>query len=75
MRFTGNWKNVTIQIDDITPFTLKSIADSEENTTDDKKLYQVSPGRHSVKVYRGGNIIVNRILFIDNHATAEVIVP
>lgn len=75
IRFSGNLENVTIQIDDMTPFTLKSIADSEKNTTDDKKLYQVSPGRHSVKVYRGGNIIVNRILFIDNHATTEVIIP
>ncbi len=52
IKVAGNWENVTIQIDDMTPFTLKSIADSEKNPTDDKKLYQVSPGRHSVKVFR-----------------------
>jgi hypothetical protein len=72
IKFTGNWENVSIQIDDMNQFVLKS---GSESNADDNKLYQVSPGKHSLKVYRDGNLIINRILFLDNQVTAEVIIP
>ncbi len=72
IKFTGNWENVTIQIDDMNQFVLKSWS---EGGADDNKLYQISPGKHSLKVYRDGNLIVNRLIFIDNQTTAEVIIP
>jgi hypothetical protein len=75
IKFSGNWADVSVQIDDMNQFVLKSGADSEKSSGDDNKLYQLSPGKHSIKVYRDGNLIVNRILFLDNQATAEVIIP
>ncbi|MFZ3136043.1 MAG: hypothetical protein WA126_01485 [Thermodesulfovibrionales bacterium] len=75
IKFTGNRTNVSVQFDDMKQFVLKSGADSEKSSSDVNKLYQVSPGQHSIKVYRDGELIVNRILFLDNQATVEVIIP
>ena len=72
IKFAGNLENVPVQIDDMNQFVLKS---GSKSGADDNKLYQVSQGKHSIKVYRDGNLIVNRILFLDNQATAEVIIP
>jgi hypothetical protein len=75
VKFTGNLTNVSVQIDDMNQFVLKAGGDESGKSNDDKKLYQVSPGKHLIKVYREGHLIVNRILFLDNQATAEVIIP
>lgn len=78
LKFSGNWENVSVQIDDKEPFVLKSIAtseDSEKRDVAENKIYQILPGKHSLKVYRDGNLIVNRILFLENQATTEVIIP
>jgi len=72
IKFAGNLENVSVQLDDTSQFALKS---GSESGADDNKLYQVSPGKHSLKVYRDGNLIINRILFLDDQATAEVIIP
>jgi len=74
IKFTGNCTNVSVQIDDMTPFGLKSGTDSGK-CSDDNKLYQFSPGKHSIKAYRDENLIVNRILLLDNQTTTEVILP
>lgn len=65
LKFTGNPIEVKIQIDDMTPF---SLAESD-------KLYQISPGRHIVKAYRNGELIVNRVLIVDSQVTTEVTIP
>jgi hypothetical protein len=65
LKFTGNPTEVTIQIDDMTPF---SVAASD-------KLYQISPGQHIVKAYRNGELIVNRVLIVDSQVTTEVTIP
>ena len=72
IKFAGNLENVSVQLDDTSQFALKS---GSESGIDENKLYQVSPGKHSLKVYRDGNLIINRILFLDDQATAEVIIP
>lgn len=65
--FTGNVKRVNVQIDNDSPFQI------EESQS--KKLYQLRPGKHFIKVFRGSELIVNRILFLDNQTTTEVIIP
>ncbi len=75
VKFTGNRTNVSVQIDDMNQFVLKAGGDDSEENSSDNKLYQVSPGKHLIKVYRDGHLIVNRILFLDNQATAEVMIP
>jgi len=72
IKFAGNLENISVQLDDMKQFVFKS---GSESGTDDNKLYQVSPGKHVLKVYRDGNLIINRILFLDDQATAEVIIP
>jgi len=65
--FTGNINNIAIQIDDAEPFVVKSAA---ANT-----LYQIPPGKHRLKVYRSGNLVIDRLLFLENHVTTEVHIP
>lgn len=53
LKFSGNWGNVSVQIDDKEPFVLKSIAtsdDSEKRDIAENKIYQILPGKHSLKV-------------------------
>jgi hypothetical protein len=76
LKFIGNWPNATVQIDDMPPFILTPSANSASpppaalNT-----LYQVAPGKHRVTVTRGGAVLVDRVLLLDNHATMEVQIP
>ena len=72
IKFTGNLANISVQIDDTNQFVLHS--DTQSNTGDNK-LYQISPGKHSIKAYRDGSLVVSRIIFLDNQATAEVLIP
>lgn len=66
IRFTGNYIGVSAQIDDSEPIVM---------TRSSPFLYQVRPGRHTVRVYRDGKLLVERILFLDNQITMEVEVP
>lgn len=65
--FTGNAKEVIVQIDDEKPFQIEG----EKKKT----LYQVRPGKHIVKAFRREELIVKRILFLDNQMTMEVFIP
>ena len=65
--FTGNVKEVTVQIDDEKPFQLEG----EKRKT----LYQIRPGKHTVKAFRRSELIVKRLLFLDNQMTMEVLIP
>lgn len=68
LMFNGSLKNVSVQIDDAKPFIL-------ERTSSNKKSYQISPGKHTLKVYRNGELLINRVLFLENQATMEVQIP
>lgn len=70
IQFTGNRTGVSVQIDAAEPFLLDG-----NTTSSDKKLYQLSPGKHTLKAYRSGKLIVNRILWLDNNVTKEVRIP
>ena len=85
IKFTGNWKNASIKIDESEPFELKYYH-PEENINDEvsqnqapvspAKVYLVSPGNHLVKVYNeNGELAVKRKLFIGNQQTMEVRIP
>lgn len=66
LQFTGNIENAQVQVDDMDAFLLQA---------GDKKLYQISPGKHSISVYRDSRLVVKKILFVDSQATMEVDVP
>lgn len=77
--FIGDVKNVSVQIDSAEPFTLGSLVvddDGKERIVNKKnKLYQVAPGKHNLKVYRNGQLVINRVLFLDNNVIKEVQIP
>jgi hypothetical protein len=39
------------------------------------RLYQVSPGKHIVRAYRNGVLVVHRVLTLDTQVTTEVTIP
>jgi len=79
LKFTGNIGNASVHIDGGEPFVLKKYVinpqGEKEKVYHDNKLYQVTTGKHTVKVYRGNNLIVKRILILDNNVIKEVYIP
>ncbi len=63
--FTGRTDDATVKIDEAEPFSLK-----EGNV-----VYQITPGQHTIKVFRNGRIVIDRVLFIDSQFTKEVELP
>lgn len=64
LKFSGNIENASVQIDSMEPFTIP-----------ENKIYQLMPGKYSLKIYRKGNLVVDKILFLENQTTMEVIIP
>jgi len=70
LHFIGNAKNVTVIIDDTEPIILEE--ESSVQRYAPHLLYQVKPGKHTIKVYRDEQLIVDRIIFIATGETKEV---
>lgn len=62
LKFTGNTKGIMISIDDGDRFEFDPKID----------LYEVKPGKHSIKVYRTSQIIVDRVIIVDNQTIFEL---
>jgi len=76
VEFTGNWQNADIRIDNLNPLILKSTSDPEKNVQDSPALiYKLPKGKHNIKVYRDGNLVVDRVVFIDSNMRLEVNIP
>jgi hypothetical protein len=76
LKFTGNWPNANVQIDTMQPFELRPpVSSNDPKASPDNTLYQVSPGRHRITVTRGGSVVVDRVVILENHATMEVQIP
>lgn len=65
LKFVGNTEQIQITIDGGEPFS------PEENID----LYQLSPGKHTIKITRNNAVVVNRIILLDNKTTMEINVP
>lgn len=66
LKFTGNPEGASVQIDQSQPFELNDVSG---------KIYKVQPGKHIIKIFRNGNLLVDRVLILDNETTKEVDVP
>ena len=65
LKFTGNTQGISISIDNATQIAY-----------DPKiELYELKPGKHAVKIFRNNQIIVDRVVIVDNHTTFEIDVP
>ncbi len=62
--FVGDLNAVRVQIDD-----LQSFAPSEG------KHYQISPGKHTVMAFKNENLILKRIILLENTVTTEIRIP
>ncbi len=65
LKFTGKTEAIMISVDAGTRFAYDVKID----------LYEVKPGRHTVTVYRNNQIVVDRIVIVDNQTTFEIEVP
>lgn len=76
LRFTGNWSNATVQIDAMPAIELKPPgAYDDPKASPNNTLYQVYPGTHRVVVTRGGTVVVDRVVVLDNQVTMEIQIP
>lgn len=66
VKFVGNWKGTSVFIDDLDPVKLKRGSALK---------YGVSPGTHSVKVFRGEVLVLNRDIFLSDQDVREVRIP
>jgi hypothetical protein len=67
--FTGNLKNTTIYIDNLSPIIL-----NKENSSETVH-YELSPGKHSIVVKKSGEVIVDRSVLLGNGITKEIQIP
>lgn len=65
LKFIGNTQDVKVVIDD----------GGEIALVDKNHVYQVKPGRHEVKAFRSGHLVLNRIVVLDNQTTMEIEIP
>jgi len=61
--FTGDVEGVGVSVDDGQPFSVKPGRDNQ---------YRVAPGRHTVKVYKGDAIIVEREIYVGDGIAKEI---
>jgi hypothetical protein len=77
--FTGNVDRAMVSIDGGQPFALQTSAiaqDSSSGSSEAKFIhYKLSPGKHRITVQRDGQIIVDRVLILENENTREIQVP
>lgn len=64
IELTGNYAGATLVIDNGQPLSLDKI-----------HRYELAPGKHTIQVFRGDRLLVNRVLFLSNDQTTEVRVP
>jgi hypothetical protein len=65
LKFSGNKEAIMISVDDGAPFPYDLKIDA----------YEVKPGRHTIKIFRNNQIIVDRTIVVDNQTTFEIELP
>jgi hypothetical protein len=61
--FTGKVKGATVSVDGGEPFAVKAGRDNQ---------YKIKPGKHSVKVYSGGKVVVDREIYVGDGVAKEI---
>ena len=61
--FSGNTKDITVSVDDRKQFTVEPGRDNQ---------YKIKPGKHSIRVYRAGRIIVDREIYVGDNIAKEI---
>ena len=66
LQFLGNTEGISVVIDENDAFGLTIAKDT---------LYQLNHGKHTLKIYRNNNLIIDRIIFLEDHGTMEILIP
>lgn len=77
--FSGKSDGVTMMVDDQPPFDLgpSYYVDSQGNNKSKTTPvhYEIDPGKHTIKLMRNGQLILERTLLLGNHMTTEIEIP
>jgi hypothetical protein len=65
LKFVGNINAITVSIDEGKEFLLDPAIE----------VYQVKPGKHAVRMYRDNQLVLNRVVIVDNQTTMEIQIP
>ena len=67
LQLLGQCEGVSLQIDENSPMAVgKKCEDS---------IFSVKPGRHVLKLYRNGELILERLIYFSTGETSEVTLP
>ena len=62
--FLGDLGQVSVQIDEMERFAPSA-----------GRQYQVSPGKHTVAAFKGEDLVLKRIVLLENQVTTEIRIP
>jgi len=74
LQLEGNFLNTQLSIDDEQSLELNS---DSIKTLNGKEVarFPISTGKHTLKITRSGAVIVQRVIYVSNSNTFEVVVP
>lgn len=77
--FSGKSDGVAVIIDDQPPFDLSPSYYVDDQGNRKSKTtpvhYEIDPGRHTIKLVRDGQLILERTLLLGNRMTTEIEIP
>lgn len=79
-RFTGALQGAVVSIDNLEPFELQKADSSADDKNNHSEAtgpihYRVEPGKHRIIIKKNGQVVVDRIIMLDNGVTREVRIP
>jgi len=80
LKFTGNRDSVSVIIDEgqynFDLFKSTSYGGSQDVAPNKKEtLFKIDTGKHRIQIYRNNNLIMDRMIFLENHVTTEINIP
>lgn len=77
--FTGETENAVVFVDgkEFARLSAATYVDDQGQKKQKKDVtyYQLEPGRHEIRIEKGGNVVVNRTVLLGNQMTKEIMVP
>ena len=71
LSFSGDWTDSTVQIDYGPAIKIGIV----ESTSQPVLRFSIKPGKHHVLVMRGERLLVEKLIFVSDRQTMELIVP
>ena len=68
--FTGDTESAIVSINDNQyNFDLTKVAKNNEI------LYKIDTGKQRIKIFKNNQLIIDRVIFLENHVTTEINIP